>query len=91
MNDLRTKATRANPLLLLVNCETLKVQGFDGRIPTAKAEIDIDEDTTSEGLRRVLEDFRQTCSVANMEYELCVKTLNESFAYAEQEVASWSQ
>lgn len=49
--------------LLVIDTNTLEAKAFDGRILIDKAKLDIDKDTTPEGLIEVLEDFRMVSTV----------------------------
>lgn len=77
--------------LLVINTQTMEAKAFDGRVFIDKAKLDIDEDTTKEGLIEVLEDFRMTSTVAFKEarrqMDLMELQIRESIRYVPKEYA----
>jgi len=72
--------------LAVINCKTLQISGFDGKVLVSKAIIGIDPGTTPAGLKEVINDFRLSCSAERMQAD---RILSERHAYAEKEVPSW--
>lgn len=72
--------------LAVIDCKTLRIKGYDGKVEVSEAKIDIDADTTREGLREVINDFRLS---SNAEAMIANRILNERHAYAAKEFPSW--
>ena len=80
--------------LLVIDTSTMGVTAYDGKTLIDQAVIGIDSETTPEGLKEVLEDFRSTSSIQSKQSrdqaEHNRKVLNERFQYADKEVKSWT-
>lgn len=76
--------------LLVINTQTMHARAYEDKIFIQEQRLDIDEDTTKEGILEALEDLRMTSTVqlkeAMRQYDLMMAQQNDARRWAPKNV-----